>query len=52
MEFKTLDNKLKEIYFNPTILNTDNITDKNSVFWNNMNIIASQNLAFLQMKLV
>lgn len=49
MQFNVIDSKMKEIYFNPTIVEDKTETlNFNHIFWNTMNVIANQNIAIQQ----
>ena len=51
MQFKVIDSKIKEIYFNPQIVSDEKeIADFNTTFWNTMNVVAYQNIAIQQVK--
>lgn len=51
MQFKVIDSKIKEIYFNPTIVSDESETARfNNIFWNSMNVVAYQNIAIQQVK--
>lgn len=51
MQFKVIDSKMKEIYFNPTMVEEKTETVAfNNVFWNAMNVMAAQNVAIQQVR--
>ena len=51
MQFKVIDSKMKEIYFNPTMVEEETETiEVNNVFWNTMNVLAAQNVAIQQVR--
>ncbi len=51
MQFKQIDSKMKEIYFNPTMVEEKTETAAfNTVFWNAMNVMATQNVAIQQVR--
>lgn len=49
MQFKFIDSKMKEIYFSPIKVESETV-ESDSVFWNTMNMLAYQNIAFQQVK--
>lgn len=49
MQFKFIDSKMKEIYFSPIKVESETVESDN-VFWNTMNMLAYQNIAFQQVK--
>lgn len=51
MQFKVIDSKIKEIYFNPQIVSDEKeVAEFNNIFWNSMNVVAFQNIAIQQVK--
>ena len=51
MQFKVIDSKMKEIYFNPTkVEDKVETVEFNNTFWNTMNVMAYQNIAIQQVK--
>ncbi len=51
MQFKVIDSKMKEIYFNPTMVEEKTETiEFNTNFWNTMNVLAAQNVAIQQVR--
>lgn len=51
MQFKVIDSKMKEIYFNPTIVaDKEETVEFNNNFWCKMNVVAYQNIAIQQVK--
>lgn len=51
MQFKVIDSKMKEIYFNPTKVEDKTETvESNNLFWNRMNMLAYQNIAIQQVR--
>jgi len=51
MQFKSIDSKMKEIYFNPTTVEEKTETvEFNKTFWNTMNVVAYQNMAIQQVR--
>lgn len=52
MQFKFIDTKMKEIYYNSVPLKEDNeLVESRYNFWNSMNIIGIQNLSVHQVKI-
>ena len=52
MQFKNINCKMKEIYFNPVIIKEDDkICEFESKFWNSMNIIGLQNMTMQSLKM-
>ncbi len=51
MQFKFINSKYKEIYFTPAIVQEEeNVLESNKVFFNNMQILAYQNMASHKLK--
>ncbi len=52
MQYKNINCKMKEIYFNPVIIQEDEVTTEfKSNFWTSMNIMGIQNMTMQQLKM-
>ncbi|MCD7878706.1 MAG: hypothetical protein LUG16_02090 [Candidatus Gastranaerophilales bacterium] len=51
MEFKTIDSKMKEIYYTPQIITNEETEKSDFAFWNSMHIIAMQNITMQNIKM-
>lgn len=51
MQYKLIDSKIKEIYFNAELISEeDEVVESRFLFWNNLNSIAIQNISIQQLK--
>ncbi len=52
MDYKVIDCKIKEIYFNAKPIEEDeSIVESRSLFWNSLNNLAVQNISIQQLKM-
>ena len=52
MQYKVIDCKIKEIYFNlKPIQEEDSLVESRFLFWNSLNNLAVQNMSIQQIKL-